>query len=88
MAELLKAVRYFLCNRCGFEWQARGATPPAQCRRCHARDWNSPVLKVRVAKPLRPLRPQFAKPVEVRPFTEESRRDARRAMPAPVFSPR
>jgi hypothetical protein len=57
MAEFFRPVHFYRCGCCGHEWQARGSTPPAQCRRCHARDWNSPFRKPKIAKPLKPIAP-------------------------------
>ena len=27
-----------LCNRCGYNWQARRSTPPARCAKCSSKD--------------------------------------------------
>ena len=63
MAEFLKLVRFYGCTACGAEWQARGSSPPQQCRSCHSRRWNQPFPKPRFVVPLKPIKIRNARPM-------------------------
>jgi DNA-directed RNA polymerase subunit RPC12/RpoP len=50
--EFLKPTLYYRCNDCSREWRARsaGSKPPAQCRYCGSRAWNSAIRRPKVVR--------------------------------------
>ena len=52
-----------VCHRCGYEWASRLDRAPAQCPKCHNRNWQTyaPVRPPRAQQPPRPVDPNRAR---------------------------
>jgi NAD-dependent SIR2 family protein deacetylase len=54
MSEVFKAIKFWHCDNCGFEWKA-GQIKPRQCRQCGTRSWNcGAAIGLRPARILKP----------------------------------
>jgi hypothetical protein len=55
MGEVVMSARFWVCDRCGFQWRANEKRP-RQCRRCGSRKWDGGAVAeaktVRFVKPL------------------------------------
>jgi hypothetical protein len=57
MGRTTKIVDFWVCEACAHEWPVKtGAQAPSQCPKCWHRNWNGgPVLKARLARPMKPM---------------------------------